>query len=199
MISLAGLFLTVASRHLARSVAMQTLYEWDFRGKPMDQLDLMIAHNTEEFAPGLEESDFIGHLVHDCIDKLPEIDVIIQKAAPQWPLDQIASVDRAVLRIGLYELLYGNRDEVPPKVAINEAIELAKSFGGDSSGRFVNGVLGTVYREIGEPGKDDGPKERIAPDDVLSSSDTPEDEGIQGPDVSQVEDLGEVSDADTSK
>lgn len=163
----------MASRHLSRSVAMQTLYEWDFRGKPMEMLDDMISYNTDEFAPGVEDADFIRRLVYSCIEKMTEIDTVIQKAAPQWPIEQIAAVDRAVLRVGLYELLFGNRDEVPPKVAINEAIELAKSFGGDSSGRFVNGVLGTVYREIGEPGKDDQPKPKEDKNnpDVQSSSD----------------------------
>lgn len=163
----------MASRHLSRSVAMQTLYEWDFRGKPMDMLDDMITYNTDEFAPGVEDADFIKRLVHSVIEKITELDTVIQKAAPQWPIEQIAAVDRAVLRVGLYELLFGNRDEVPPKVAINEAIELAKSFGGDSSGRFVNGVLGTVYREIGEPGKDDHPKpkEDKQSDEAQSSSD----------------------------
>jgi len=96
--------------------------------------------------------------VNGVIAKIEEIDKIIEKAAPQWPLEQIAMVDRAVLRLGIYELLFGNRDEVPPKVAINESIELAKTFGGNASGKFVNGVLGTIYREIGEPGKDDAPK-----------------------------------------
>jgi N utilization substance protein B len=84
-----------------------------------------------------------------------EIDTIIEKAAPEWPIDQIAIVDRNALRIGLYELLFADKNEVPPKVAINEAIELAKNYGGPNSGKFINGVLGTVYREIGEPGKDD--------------------------------------------
>ena len=83
------------------------------------------------------------------------MDKIIEKSAPEWPVSQITIIDRNVLRLGLFELLFGNREEVPPKVAINEAIELAKTFGGDSSGRFINGVLGTVYREIGEPRKDE--------------------------------------------
>lgn len=148
----------MASRHLSRSVAMQSLYEWDFKGKQNKTLPEIIAHNTKEFAPGLEETEFIANLVNGVIEKLSEIDKIIEKAAPQWPLDQIAMVDRAVLRLGIYELLFGNRDEVPPKVAINESIELAKTFGGNASGKFVNGVLGTIYREIGEPGKDDAPK-----------------------------------------
>jgi N utilization substance protein B len=137
---------------------MQSLYEWDFRGKKMELLPEIVAHNTREFAPGIEETEFIPDLVNGVIAKVSEIDKIIEKAAPQWPLDQIAMVDRAVLRLGIYELLFGNHEEVPPKVAINESIELAKTFGGNASGKFVNGVLGTIYREIGEPGKDDAPK-----------------------------------------
>jgi N utilization substance protein B len=133
---------------------MQSLYEWDFKGKKDALLADIIEHNIQEFAAGLEDPTFIVDLIKGVIAHVPEIDKIIEKAAPQWPLDQIAMVDRNVLRLGLYELLFGNRSEVPPKVAINEAIELAKSFGGDSSGKFVNGVLGTVYREIGEPGKE---------------------------------------------
>lgn len=148
----------MASRHLSRSVAMQSLYEWDFRGKKKEELSQIIEHNIKEFAPGVEEQKFIFDLVNNTVGKIAEIDRIIEKAAPQWPVGQIAMVDRAVLRLGIYELLFGNRDEVPPKVAINEAIELAKTFGGDASGKFVNGVLGTIYREIGEPGKDDAPK-----------------------------------------
>ena len=150
----------MASRHLSRSVAMQSLYEWDFRGKKMEALPEIIAHNTKEFAPGLEDAQFIEQLVRGAVAKSPELDQIIEKAAPQWPIDQVAMVDRAVLRLGIYELLFGNRDEVPPKVAINESIELAKTFGGNASGKFVNGVLGTIYREIGEPGKDDAPKKK---------------------------------------
>jgi transcription antitermination protein NusB len=148
----------MASRHLSRSVAMQSLYEWDFRGKKMELLPEIVEHNTKEFAPGIEETEFIPDLINGVISKIEEIDKIIQKAAPQWPLEQIAMVDRAVLRLGIYELLFGNHAEVPPKVAINESIELAKTFGGNASGKFVNGVLGTIYREIGEPGKDDAPK-----------------------------------------
>jgi N utilization substance protein B len=141
---------------------MQSLYEWDFKGCHNEQLPEILAYNIKEFAAGLEETQFIHDLVNGVIAKLPEIDAIIEKAAPQWPLNQIAMVDRAVLRLGIFELLFGKRDEVPPKVAINEAIELAKTFGGDSSGKFVNGVLGTIYREIGEPGKDDAPRKKDA-------------------------------------
>lgn len=147
----------MASRHLARSVAMQSLYEWDFKGRTEGMLAGILEHNIKEFGSGLDDPQFIIDLVKGTIERLSEIDAIIEKAAPQWPIDQIAAVDRNVLRLGLYELMWGDREAVPPKVAINEAIELAKSFGGDSSGRFVNGVLGTVYKEMGEPGKDDAP------------------------------------------
>ena len=145
----------MANRHLSRSIAMQSLYEWDFKGKESKQLKEIVENNIEGFGPGLEESDFVWQIVNGVVDNLAKIDKIIEKSAPEWPLDQITIVDRNVLRIGLCELLFGKREEVPPKVAINEAIELAKTFGGDSSGKFINGVLGTVYREIGEPGKDE--------------------------------------------
>lgn len=137
---------------------MQSLYEWDFKGSKKEDLADIVGRNIEEFASGVDDPTFIVQIVQGVVKNLDKINAIIEKAAPQWPLAQIAIVDRNVLRIGLYELLFGSRDEVPPKVAINEAIELAKSFGGDSSGKFVNGVLGTVYREIGEPGKDDTAK-----------------------------------------
>lgn len=139
---------------------MQSLYEWDFKGSKSEELAAIVERNIKEFAAGVDDPTFIVQLVQGVVAHLKELNAIIEKAAPQWPLAQIAIVDRNVLRIGLFELLFGNRDEVPPKVAINEAIELAKSFGGDSSGKFVNGVLGTVYREIGEPGKDDAPKQK---------------------------------------
>ena len=126
----------------------------------MAALPEIISHNIKEFAPGMESYTFIHALLEGVIAKIAEIDAIIEKAAPQWPLDQIAIVDRAVLRLGIYELIFGNHDEVPPKVAINESIELAKSFGGESSGKFVNGVLGTIYREMGEPRKNEISKKK---------------------------------------
>jgi N utilization substance protein B len=126
---------------------MQSLYEWDFSGKKLD-LTKTVEKNLKEFAPGLEDPTFTWELVTGVVKHLQEIDEIIEKTAPQWPLSQISIVDRNVLRIGLYELLYGDKKAVPPKVAINEAIELAKTFGGESSGKFINGVLGTVYKEI---------------------------------------------------
>ena len=138
----------MASRHLSRSIAMQSLYEWDFWGKKEGALDSIVERNIREFGPGLESVDFIWQLVRGVIQHLPQLDAIIEKAAPEWPVNQITVVDRNVLRLGLFELLYENKDEVPPKVAINEAIELGKNFSGESSGRFINGVLGTVYREL---------------------------------------------------
>jgi len=136
------------SRHLSRSIAMQSLYEWDFSGQKKEDLNSIVEKNIKEFGPGLEDKDFIWELVNGVVAKISKINKIIEKAAPEWPIDQITIIDRNVLRIGLYELLYGNKEEVPPKVAINEAIELAKTFGGESSGKFINGVLGTVFKEI---------------------------------------------------
>lgn len=127
---------------------MQSLYEWDFYGKKPKTLKKIVERNIREFGPGLKDVNLIWQLVDGVCDNLTKLDKIIEKAAPEWPIEQINLIDRNVLRIGLFELLYGKKDEVPPKVAINEAIELAKNFGGESSGRFVNGVLGTVYKEI---------------------------------------------------
>ena len=151
----------MGSRHLSRSLALQTLYEWDFYHQEQDKLLDFLDKNIKEFAPGLENKEFSEKLVGGVTKNLKSIDNIIQKAAPQWALDQISLTDRNVLRLGIYELLYSNYDEVPPKVAINEAIELAKAFGGPSSGKFVNGVLGTIYREMGEPRKDEKSKKQI--------------------------------------
>jgi len=139
----------MSSRHLSRSIVMQSLYEWDFCGKEKD-LRKIVEKNIKEFGPGLEDESFIWQLIAGIVKKLKQIDGIIEKAAPEWPIEQITIIDRNVLRIGLYELLYAKKEEVPPKVAINEAIELAKSFGGESSGKFINGVLGTVYKQIEE-------------------------------------------------
>ena len=154
----------MANRHLSRSIAMQSLFEWDFYGGLPDskagkeKLGDILDRNLQEFGPGLENTDFAGKLTAGILKRKKEIDKIIEKAAPDWPIPQIAPVDRNVLRVGIYELLFGNHKEVPPKVAINESIELAKTFGGEASGRFINGVLGTIYRELGEPGKDDTKK-----------------------------------------
>jgi len=138
----------MASRHLSRSIVMQSLYEWDFSSKRPEDLPKIVERNIKEFGPGLENQNFVWQLINGVVANLSKIDKIVEKAAPEWPIEQITIVDRNVLRIGLYELLYGKKEEVPPKVAINEAIELAKTFGGESSGKFINGVLGTVYKTI---------------------------------------------------
>ncbi len=137
----------MSSRHLARRIVLQTLYEWDFTGRE-GYWQKMMTNNFEEFNPDLDENEFAKELIQGIMDSFDELNKIIISAAPQWPLEKITVVDRNVLRIGLYELIFSDDDEVPPKVAINEAIELAKEFGGESSGKFVNGVLGTVYNEM---------------------------------------------------
>jgi len=150
----------MASRHLSRSIVMQSLYEWDFGGKKPDDLEKIVEKNIAEFGPGLENKAFVWELVNGVVSNMESIDNIIEKAAPEWPIEQITIVDRNVLRIGLYELLYSNKDEVPPKVAINEAIELAKTFGGESSGKFINGVLGTVFKQLDNEQKTEDNKQQ---------------------------------------
>ena len=140
----------MAARQLGRAVVLQSLYEWDFYDRSID-LKKSVEQNLEEFAPGFGEKEFTLKLAEGVKEKIDELDKIIAKSAPEWPVSQLPIVDRNVLRLGLYELLFANRKEVPPRVAINEAIELAKTYGGQNSGKFVNGVLGTIYREIGEP------------------------------------------------
>ncbi|MDP3999504.1 MAG: transcription antitermination factor NusB [bacterium] len=153
----------MATRQLGRSIVLQSFYEWDFDGQKAD-LTEVVERNLGEFGPGIDEPEFVWKLVKGVAEHRKEIDKIISKAAPEWPLEQIAIIDRNCLRIGLFELLFADRNEVPPKVAINEAIELAKNYGGPNSGKFVNGVLGTIYREIGEPGKDHKKEEKKEPE-----------------------------------
>jgi len=157
----------MANRHLSRSIAMQALFEWDFLDNlKKDDISDIVTRISAEMAPGLDNVKFAEVLATGVVSKKDKIDDIIKKAAPDWPLDHIAVVDRNVLRIGLYELLFGNKKDVPERVAINEAIEIAKTFGGENSGRFVNGVLGAVYKEMGEPGKNDIPTKKKRPKDV---------------------------------
>lgn len=145
----------MANRHLSRSIALQSLFAWDFHGARSDTLKEITRYNIAEFAPGMEDTDFIYDLVLGIQQHLPDIDKLITASAPDWPLDHITNVDRNVLRLGIYELKFAQAHDVPPKVAINESIELAKTFGGVSSGKFVNGVLGTIYKHMGEPRKDE--------------------------------------------
>jgi N utilization substance protein B len=157
----------MANRHLSRSIVLQTLFEWDFLSE-QKKSDLSLTggikdslkRNLNEFAPGVEDDFFASSLLEKILKKRTTIDEIIEKAAPDWPIDKISVIDRNILRIGLTELLFGDRTEVPPKVAINESIELAKTFGGENSGKFINGVLGAVYKEMGEPGKEQESKKK---------------------------------------
>lgn len=125
---------------------MQSLYEWDFHGKSKDTLPEITEKNLANLAPGLADQDFVRTLTMGVDQNRPDIDKTIEGYAPEWPLDQITVVDRNVLRVGIYELTLD--PAIPPKVAINEAIELAKSFGGGASGKFVNGVLGSIYKDM---------------------------------------------------
>lgn len=149
------------NRHLSRTIAMQTLYEWDFRGGQGP--DTIADRNIEAYEDDAD-SAYVRETVHGAIEKVEEIDLAIGKVAPEWPVDQIAGIDKAILRLAVFELLYG--DDVPPKVVINEAVELGKTFGSDSTSRFVNGVLGTLYRQ----------SSRYNPDDDLPKGDQKEKE-----------------------
>ena len=150
----------MANRHLSRSIVLQSLFEWDLNALERHAVHEVLERNVSEFAPNKTDQPFMVKLLDGVLAKQPELDQVIEKAAPDWPIDRISPVDRNILRLGLYELLFSDRGEVPAKVAINEAIELAKQFGGDNSSRFINGVLGAVYKEIGEPGKEEQSKRR---------------------------------------
>ncbi len=136
----------MSNRHLARTVAMQSLYERDFHAGKVEDMNALTERNLEEFAPGLDDKGFVKELVEGVLKQQKEIDATITKYAPAWPLAQITIVDRNILRIGVFELKYS--ESVPSKVAINEAIELAKTYGGESSGKFVNGVLGAIFKDM---------------------------------------------------
>ena len=151
----------MAARQLGRGIALQSLYEWDFHGRK-GNLETIVNRNLEEFAPGFNDHEFVLKILRGVSSKIEELDEVITVSAPEWPIEKLPVVDRNVLRIGLYELLYADRREVPPRVAINEAIELAKNYGGINSGKFINGVLGTVYREIGEPDKKSGRQKEVS-------------------------------------
>jgi len=166
----------MANRHLSRSIVLQALFECDFKTPGVfeqSKLEESLKHNLEEFAPGLNDSSFIFNLATEVVKRRKIIDEVITKAAPDWPLDKISVVDRNILRIGLTELLFGDRTQVPPKVAINEAIELGKTFGGENSSKFVNGVLGAIYKEMGEPGKDQVSKRKKKEEEPVDRSKLP--------------------------
>lgn len=141
-----------SNRHLGRIVALQSLYEYEFRMQAEDataEIDEIVARNLERYESMIDDKQFINDLVSGVLEHQEELDGNIQPIAPDWPIDQIARVDRTILRMGLFELLY-LKEIVPSKVAINEAVELAKAFGSDNSSKFINGVLGTAFRTLVE-------------------------------------------------
>ncbi len=149
----------MSNRHLARTIALQTLFAWDFNGQKDGDIERLIANNFANFAPNFDDGGFVKNLVIGVKDNQAEINQLIIKYATEWPLDQITTIDRNILRLGIFELLHS---EIPPRVAINEAIEVAKSFGGDASGKFVNGVLGALYNDEPEIQKRDNKEEAEA-------------------------------------
>ena len=148
-----------SNRHLGRIVALQTLYEYEFRVQCADatvDLDEILKRSLDRYESAIDDTSFVEDLVKGVVKEQTKLDEYLQPIAPEWPVDQIARIDRSVLRLGLYELIYRG-DKVPPKVAINEAVELAKAFGSDNSSKFINGVLGTAYRNLtGEKSEDAG-------------------------------------------
>jgi transcription antitermination protein NusB len=133
------------NRHMSRVLVLQSLFAWDFN-KTQDNPEKILEYTKKEFTPSNDEDDFASQLLKNIVEKWKELNNLITEHAPEWPLKQISIVDRNILRIGIYELKYN--DTIPPKVAINEAIELAKKYGGDNSSKFINGVLGAIYKEI---------------------------------------------------
>jgi N utilization substance protein B len=141
-----------SNRHLGRIVALQSVYEYELRFQSNDEsldIDEILTRNLSRYDEEIEDRGFVENLVHGVVSQFTALDEKLQPIAPEWPLEQIARVDRTILRIGLYELLHSG-EIVPPKVAINEAVELAKAFGSDNSSKFINGVLGTAYRTLVE-------------------------------------------------
>jgi N utilization substance protein B len=152
-----------SNRHLGRIVALQTLYEQDFRLECGDgdfELTEVLDRNIDRYSETIEDKAFIVNLVKGVSERIKELDDILRPIAPEWPIEQIARMDRVVLRMGVFELLY--ESDVPPKVAINESVELAKSFGSENSSKFINGVLGTVLRQKEEKDKPK-PKSKTKP------------------------------------
>ena len=149
-----------SNRHLGRIVALQTLYEYEFRMQSADtttNIDEILNRNLERYETTIDDKGFVESLVKGTLAEQKGLDEKIQPIAPEWPIDQIARIDRNILRIGLYELLF-QANIIPAKVAINEAVELAKAFGSDNSSKFINGVLGTAYRTLVEDSTNDSTK-----------------------------------------
>lgn len=155
------------NRHLSRTIAMQSLYEWDFH---TNQDILKISDRVMEPVAKDVDKEYLHRVVLGAVSNVEEIDGLITKAAPEWPLDQISIIDKSILRLAGFELLHDL--DIPPKVAINEAVEIAKTFGGENSSKFINGVLGTLYRNSDRYViEDDKPKEELKTDDQPTGSD----------------------------
>ncbi len=166
----------MANRHLLRTVAMQALFEWDFNNQTGD-INQITDHAISEFAVGAEDTEFTKKLVEGVVENLEALDKVIVETAPEWPIEQITAVDRNVLRVGIYELLFSQ--EVPPKVVINEAVEMGKVFGGESSGKFVNGVLGTLFKQKFAKEKEADETIGVATDEPELTAETGEEIGIE--------------------
>lgn len=165
----------MSNRHLARTLAMQSLFLWDFQGSKKENFKKIIADIFANFAPSFNDQGFVDRLIKGVMDKQSEIDEYITRYATEWPLDQITIVDRNILRIGVFELIYDA--DIPSKVAINEAIEIAKTFGSESSGKFVNGVLGAIYKNILEEGKEKAIDKEDSKKDVVEKKEELEGDG----------------------
>lgn len=169
-----------SNRHLGRIIVLQSLYEYEFRanaGDPTADIDVIVAKDIEPYSRALGDTEFVYSLARSISKKFAELDEILQPMAPEWPLSTIAAIDRNILRMGLYELRESG-ETVPPKVAINEAVELAKAFGSENSSKFVNGVLGTAYRQMYgdkvQPAKSAQPSFRPAPANPSATPETSE-------------------------
>ena len=152
-----------SNRHLGRIVALQALYEYDFRkrsGDPDVDVEEIIGRNVERYKDTIDDLSFVESLIRGAVGSFDTIDAQLQPLAPEWPLDQIARIDHAILRLSMYELFEMPKAKIPPKVTINEAVELAKSFGADKSSKFINGVLGSAWRKA-HPEEVDGRKQQV--------------------------------------
>jgi N utilization substance protein B len=159
----------MSNRHLSRIIVLQTLYEWDFR--PEANVDRLATQNVENFNEPVDD-EFIHRIIHGVMNQVVELDGVIARVAPEWPVEQVASIDKTILRISIYELR--SETETPPRVIINEAVELAKSFGGDNSSKFINGVLGSLYREDPRYQLDEVDRARATSTDVPGESNAAE-------------------------
>ncbi|PLX26734.1 transcription antitermination factor NusB [Candidatus Parcubacteria bacterium] len=159
----------MSNRHLARTIAMQTLFLWDFKGKKANDLVDISKGVFENFAPQFNDHGFVQGVLKGVMENIEEVDAYISKYATEWPLDQITIVDRNILRIGVYELMYN--DDIPAKVAINEAIEIAKVFGSESSGKFVNGVLGAIFKDMLKDGYNEPERKKPAKEEKTEARD----------------------------